>query len=252
MIIDFHIHGKITSTFPFSIENFKHYIEEAKNESIGGFALIEHCHADNFEQAHRYLENNYKHEKDYFIVDGTKVFVGTEVTTSEKLDFLFIGKKEDTLDLRKSVVDVAQEKEFININKLFEIYCSKNMLVILAHPYRKHEQLPELSDFVLSKIDAIECNATDLYKKGIQSMTEKIEILSQEINKPIVAGSDSHYFLQFGSVKNIFEKEVSSVQDIKNQIKDKNFKIEISYDLNLRVKSARIIKKLKVKNNDME
>lgn len=251
MTIDFHIHSKLTKRFPFRVENFNHYIEEAKNENINCIAFTEHCHANNFEEAYQYLENNYKYENGYYLVNGIKVFIGIEITTSMKLDILFVGNKKDVFRLRDLVMDHKKENDFIDIRILFEVYDLSNMLVILAHPYRRYDEFPKLPDFVLDKIDAMEYNASDLYDKGIEIMKGKIEMLSQKVNIPAIAGSDSHYFLQLGSVKTIIQDEIYDMKEIKRQIRQRKFRIEISDNLALKVRASKIIKELKIKNNDM-
>ncbi len=73
---------------------------------------------------------------------------------------------------------------------------NNEVLVILAHPYRRSNEFPKLSLRVLDKIDALEFNATDLHKHGIDKMKNKVIELSKKLNKNIISGSDSHH-LQF-------------------------------------------------------
>ena len=244
MKIDFHVHGKITSSFPFDREKFLLAIEEAKAGGLDSIALTEHCHADNFLEGYQYLNSNYNLVCDYYNIDGFKVFYGMEVTTLQRLDILIIGVPLDVIALKEKISSKYNDEEFIDINKLFELIEKDRYLVILAHPYRKQEKFPELSHAIWENIDAIEFNATDLYKNGIEEMQEKVLKLSKINNIPIICGSDTHHYIQISSVKNIFIKDCTTVKEIKEEINKRNYKTELSSELKVRVKSAKIIKKL--------
>ena len=243
MIIDFHVHGKITSTFPFDKEKFLLTINEAKENGLDSIAVVEHCGADNFLEGYNYFNDNYPQIDDYYNVKGVKVFYGTEITIKQVLDILFIGNPKLVLELREKVCK-TKDDEYIDINELFKLYIPEDILVILAHPYRDHDIFPELEKYVINRIDAIEFNSKDLYKHGMEHMKDRVRKLANKLNLPIVCGSDTHYFIQVSSAKNIFVKECTSVKDIKEEIKTGKYKVDFSYDLNVRVKSAIIIKKL--------
>lgn len=244
MVIDFHVHGKIKNSFPFDKEKFLLTINEAKEGGLDSLAVTEHCHANNFLEGYEFLQENYELIGDYYNVDGFKVFYGMEVGTEQNLDILIIGKPQLIIDLREKIIDNLDGKKFIDINDLFKLPISDELLVILAHPYRKHEEFPQLANNIINRIDATEFNARDLYKYGIEDMKSKVSNLAKKLNLPIVCGSDTHYFIQMSSIKNIFDKDCKSVKEIKEEIKLNSYKIELSPELKIRVKSATIIKKL--------
>ena len=249
MVIDFHVHGKITKTAAFNEENLLQCINEGKSEGIEGFALTEHCHANNFFEAYNFLETNYKYVNNYYDVNGFKVFIGAEITTREinsnqKIDILIIGERSYILELRNKVMNNSSEQEFIELEKLFSLCNTNEVLVILAHPYRRSNEFPNLSLMVLDRIDALELNATDLHKHGIDEMKNKVIELSKKLNKKIIGGSDSHHFIQFGSIKNKFNQDCQNIKELKAQIRIDDYNVEISPNLSIRVKSQKIIKKL--------
>ena len=244
MKIDFHVHGKITSDFPFDKEKFLLTIKEAKENGLDGIAITEHCGCKNFLAGYEFLKSNYSRIEDYYNIDGFKVFYGMEVTTKQDLDILIIGKPELILELRNKICINLNEKEYIDINDLFEFEISNELLVILAHPYREHTMLPEFKNSVVDRLDAVELNSKDLYKFGMDIMYYKVNQLANQLSLPITSGSDTHYFIQVSTAKNIFNKSFNTVKEIKEEIKKGNYKIEFSSDLNVRVKSAIIIKKL--------
>ena len=49
-----------------------------------------------------------------------------EITTNEKLDILFIGRRENILYLNQKVLNIKGKQEFICINNLFNIVNKKN------------------------------------------------------------------------------------------------------------------------------
>lgn len=244
MIIDFHVHGKITSTLPFDEEKFLLIIKEARENGLDSLAITEHLGANNFLEGYEYLESNYNRIQDYYDVDGFKVFYGMEVTTKQDLDILIIGKPELVLLLRDEIIINLKGNKYIDINDLFKLNIATDLLVILAHPYRKHIQFPKLKNAIIDRLDAIELNSKDTYKNGIEEMKEKITELAKALNLPITCGSDTHYFIQVSTAKNIFSKNCNTVKEIKEEIKSGNYNIDLSSELNIRVKCAIIIKKL--------
>lgn len=244
MVIDFHVHGKITSVFPFDEEKLLSTIKEAKQNGMDSLALTEHCGSKNFLEGYEFLKSNYKCIEDYYNVDGFKVFYGMEVTTKQNLDILFIGKPEVVLPFREEICSSLTNEEHIDINSLFDFDISEELLVILAHPYRDHTVLPQLKSSIVDKLDAVELNSKDIYKFGMNEMKENVSILAKQLKLPIIGGSDTHHFMQISTAKNIFNKNCNTVKEIREEIKKENYKIEFSSDLNVRVKSAIIIKKL--------
>lgn len=244
MRIDFHVHGKITSTFPFEKEKFLLTIKEARECGLDSLAITEHCSANNFLDGYKFLSSNYNRIEDYYDIDGFKVFYGMEVTTKQDLDILFIGKTELVLELREKINNNFKSDKYIDINDLFKLDISDELLIILAHPYRDHIQLPKLEENVINQLDALELNSKDVYKTGYDEMKDKVSKLAEEFRLPITVGSDTHYFIQVSTAKNIFNKNCNTVKEIKEQIKQRNYNIEFSKDLNDRVKEAIIRKKL--------
>jgi len=244
MVIDFHVHGKITKKFPFDEEKFLLMVKEAKENGMNALAITEHLNANNFMEGYEFLKNNFNNFGDYYDIDGFKVFYGMEVTTKQDLDFLIIGNSKLVLELRNKIIENIKTDKFIDVNDLFKLNISNELLVIWAHPYRNHSELPLLESYITEKLDALEVNSKDAYKFGKDEMQEKIYMLAKQLNLPIVKGSDTHYFIQISTAKNIFSKNCNTIKEIKEEIKTRNYSSEFSSELNVRVKSAKIIKDL--------
>jgi len=207
MKIDFHIHSKITGGYPFCPKHFVKMINEAKSAGLDAIAIMEHLYADNFEDAYLYLKDNFPYQAgDYYLVEGLKVFVGVEVGTIPlpKLDFVCIGNRDKVLKLRQSLLPYLEGK-YADINKLFQSEYINDMLVVLAHPFRKDPNPPNLPPQVLKRIDALEKNVRDTV--FVDGNGFKIAALAQKFNKPVVGGSDTHHYLQTGSIATVFDGE---------------------------------------------
>lgn len=243
MKIDFHIHGKVCKKYPFNEENFIGIINEAIETKLDAIALTEHGYLEDYSDLYNYLKDNYTYQNDYYIVDKLKVFVGMEVTTNEGIDIVIVGNRDDISNLRKGTEESAEkEGKPVGVCELVDMCNNRELLIIIAHPYRHMDDFPEYSKEILENIDAVELNTTDMYKKGIDPMRLKVGELSQKISLPIVYGSDSHHFMQIGSVYNEFDKEVETVKEFKEEIKNGNYHSVISADLRIKAKSHTIIK----------
>jgi len=244
MIIDFHVHGKITSKLPFDEERFLLIINEAKENGLDGLVVTEHLGADNFLEGYEFLKLNYNRVEDYYNIDGFKVFYGMEVTTKQNLDVLIIGNPELVLSFRDKIISDLKVNKYMDIKDLFNLNITDELLVILAHPYRDYIEFPKLDNFIIGRLDAIELNSKDCYKQGKEEMISKINDLSKKLNLPITSGSDTHHFMQVSTAQNIFNKNCNTIKEIKEEIKLGNYSINLTNELNVRVKSAIIIKKL--------
>lgn len=243
MIIDFHVHGKITSSFPFDEEKFLLTVNKARENGLNALVLTEHLHAKNFLEAYEFLKSKYNRIEDYYDLEGFKVFCGMEVTTKQDLDILIIGKVELVLKLGEKILDNLNGDEYIDINNLFKLDISDELLIILAHPFREHMELPSLEKCVLERLDAVELNSKDIFKFGLDEMKHKVTKLAEDLKCPITVGSDTHYFIQMSTAKNILSKNCNTVKEIKEEIKLENYNIDFSSDLDIRVEKAIAIKK---------
>ncbi len=246
MKIDFHVHSKITSSFQFEPQYMEEYTEECKILGIDAFAISEHCHANNFAEAYRYIDGKYDKEGDCYLVNGIKVFTGIEITTLEKFDVVVISNIDAIFALKKNVDKIlnCENYSFIPIEKLADIINYEASIVILAHPYRRFDVFPNINYNVFNKFDAVEINATDLFKFDIEDMKKRIEELGVNLNKNITEGSDAHYPLQIGSVYSDILGDYTEIIKIKEQILQGNIKFGIAKEFRAKVKGARAVKKI--------
>lgn len=238
MNFDFHTHGKLSKKVDFSLEYFKKMIHSAKESGLNGFALTEHFNTHNFEDVYNTLDAHYSYTKNYYEVDGLKIFPGMEVDIREVGHILIIADRMDIRAMRMLLENYTSKEQFIPFAQLFELAAPFNPLIIGAHPYRKSTSLYELDPSLLQQLDAFDLNGKDLHSIGIEKNQELVYRFAEKLNKPVVGGSDTHHSLQYGCLWNQLNKECHTVKDLKKVISNGDYTIHIASDLDSRVKNA--------------
>jgi hypothetical protein len=242
--IDFHSHVKISKKSTFMPEYFQEMMQEAKDSGLTALAMTEHFNTSRFNDVYEYIDANYTYVNNYYDIDGFKLFPGIEVDVKENGHILLIGPRKDILAIRARLDNHIDEENFIAFDALMDLANEYNVLKIGGHPFRDSTPLARnISNDQLKKLDALDLNGKDLYSKGIDTCKEELEQLAELINLPIVGGSDTHQFLQYGSIINHFEKNCVTVKEIKQEIKNNHYHFTIANDLQLKVKSATLVKK---------
>lgn len=242
MNLDFHVHGLLSKKSDFNEELFLQGIENAKDQGLDGFILCEHFNAKNILSIYKYLEDNYRYIGDKYIVNGFSVFLGMEVDIKNGGHVIVSGNRENILEVNKYLSKYSEKPNFIPFEELLDIGEKFNLLMVGSHPYREEHKLFLQPKALLSRLDALDLNATDIFKRGLEVVENEVEKLSKEINVPYVTGSDSHYPIQLGSVITNLYGDLNNVQDIKDAIKSEEYTINISKALDLKVFSAKTIK----------
>ena len=243
MNLDFHVHGLLTKKCDFNEELFLQGIEIAKEQGLDGYILCEHFNAKDILSIYEYLNNNYEYVGDKYIVNGLSIFVGMEVDIKNGGHVIVSGNRENIINVRKELEQHMEPENFIEFEKLLNLGEKYDCLMVGSHPYRASHKLYLQPKELLKRLHALDLNATDILKKGLDCTKEEVENLSKEINVPFVTGSDSHYPIQLGSVKTKFDKEFTTVKEIINSINSREYSVEVSKALELKVYSAKKTKK---------
>ena len=243
MKIDFHTHGKISKKVTFSLEYFREMVDAAKKNGLDAIALTEHFNTHQFTDVYDTLDKEFPYVHDYYDVNGVKVFPGMEVDIQENGHILFIGSREDIRGLRLKLDPYTEKNHFIPFRTLLEEASKFHFLTIGAHPFRKSTPLHHIERELLTKLDAFDLNGKDLYEQGISENSRKLFPFAKLLGIPVVGGSDTHQFMQYGSIINRLEKECHTISDIQHLIAEDRYQIDISPDLSMKVESAQKIKK---------
>ena len=244
MNIDLHTHGKLSKKSAFSSDYFSEMMSEAKANGLQAVALTEHFNTSNFFAMYETLDRTYPYNGHYYDVNGLKLFPGMEVDIAETGHILLIGLKENILAVRSLLNDHTHEGNFIPFERLLDLADEYNLWKIGAHPFRTSTPLHQLDPELLKRLDAFDFNAKDIYMQGAEAYKNLITPFAEKLGVPVIAGSDSHQCLQYGSVVNRLDETCSTVEELKEAIKQGNYAIELSPCLHTKVKASVMMKKL--------
>lgn len=241
MKIDFHTHGKLAKNLPFSEEYTVQLFKEAKRRGLDALCLTEHFNTQEFEKIYGYITENYPKDGDTYLVEGVRVFPGLEVDIQEGGHNLVIGRFEDILEIRRRVLPEPNEA-FLPAKALFSIIKEYNVLFGAAHVYRSGCNNLALSDELIDCYDFFDLNGKDTGLMGM-SNEKNIEAIAAKYNKPVLAGSDTLQYLQYGVLYNDFEKEVDTIDGLKYEIEKRAYTVEIDKGISQKVEAATLLKK---------
>jgi len=244
MKIDFHSHVKISKKSMFMPDYFKEMMKEARAIGLNAVAMTEHFNTTRFYDIYDYLDQHYSYQQGYYDVEGFKLFPGIEVDIKETGHILLIGDREDVIEIRSHLESHLLEEHFIPFNQLMDLADGYPVLKIGAHPFRESTPLYHLSKEQLHRLDAFDLNGKDLYAQGVEEYISKLNSFAKEIGLPVVGGSDTHQYFQYGSVYNELNMECNTVADLQKCIIAGDYQIHTSEDLYLKVKAATVVKKL--------
>lgn len=244
MKIDFHSHGKLAKKLHFSKEYTNLSLSIAKESGLDAIAMTEHFNTSEFDELYDYVISSSK--KDYsslIFKNGLRIFPGIEVDIKENWHIQIIGHYEDIFYLRDKLKDNMEKENFISAKGLFEKCQNKNLIIGAAHPFRSSRIKEDLDKEIMKKFDFFDLNGKDIAFEG-DKIIEKTKKLSNEYNTPILTGSDTHHPLQFGIVNKEFDKDISKIDDLRDAIKKKSYKINISENIKEKTHLAKYVKRL--------
>lgn len=242
MNIDFHVHGLLSKKSKFDKELFLQAIENAKENGLDAFILCEHFNAKDIYSIQNYLKENHKYEYDRYIVNNFSVFLGMEIDVKNGGHVILCGNRDNIERIRRELDEYTIKPNFIEFENLLDMGEKYECLMVGSHPYRETHKLYLQPKNLLARLHALDLNSTDIYGRDLKTVEKEVKSLSEEINVPYITGSDSHYPIQLGSVKTSFNKEVYTIRELKELIREKQYKIEVSKSLRLKVFSAKITK----------
>lgn len=244
MNIDLHTHGKLSKKSSFSPDYFREMVREAIANGLDAIALTEHFNTSNFFAMYETLDRMYPYNGHYYEADGLKIFPGMEVDIAETGHILLIGLKEHILDVRSSLEDYTKEGHFIPFRQLLDLADSLDLWKIGGHPFRSSTPLHHLDPEQLARLDAFDFNAKDIYMQGAEAYRALITPFAAKLGVPVIAGSDSHQCLQYGSVVNKLEYACSTMKELREAVRKGHYSIEVSPCLHTKVKASVMMKKL--------
>lgn len=243
MNIDFHTHGKLNKRIPFS----KHYMDwqfqEAKTANLDAICLTEHFNTLGFLELYEYMDVHYEKRKDcYRSPCGIDIFPGMEVDIAQGGHTLLIGDKDSIVQMNQRLEAYKQKGSFIPFEDLVAMKNEYPVLFGAAHPFRMGSNIPTLKKEQMNHFDFFDLNGKDMAEMGSENQN-RMEAFASYYHKPLLAGSDTHQSFQYGCIYNTFANKVETIKQLKEEIEQKNYRIELSSDLKVKVQAAQTIKK---------
>ncbi|MGP4077489.1 PHP domain-containing protein [Halobacillus sp. K22] len=242
MNIDFHTHANLSKKIAVSTEEFKEKMESAHENGLDAVAITEHFNAENFLSFYEEMEEVFPYQGDHYQVGELKVFPGIEIDVKETGHFLVVGDRDSIKEIRKRLIGHEEEDQFINAKDLVEFLADYDVLKIAAHPYRESTPWVHHDEEILRQFDAFDINGKDLFKYG-KTMKQRVENLGRQYDTPVVGGSDTHHYLQYGSIYNRFP-DCDTISELKDALVNQNYETEVSPCLDTKVHSAKVVKKM--------
>lgn len=210
MILDLHIHSK------YSFDSFSEpnrIICAAKRKGLNGIAITDHNTIKGG------IETRKINQDQNFLV-----IVGCEISTD-------IG---DIIGLF-----LTEEIKSRNSMEVIEEIHHQGGIAVLPHPYKGHK----LNDEVIKEIDVVE----GFNARTSEEDNSKAIKLAEQYNKPVVAGSDAHFYCEIGA-----SKIVLNSNEVKNEILNGKHKLETQRTPLYRESLSQMIKSIKLcKYNDI-
>lgn len=244
MKIDLHTHAKLSKASDFSKHYYEEMIREALDNGLDALALTEHFNTRHFDEVYRQLDSMFPYNGEYYDAGGLKIFPGMEVDIRETGHILLIGRKEFILETRRRLDGYTEKGAFIPFDDLMDLAEAFPLLKIGAHPFRESTPLHHLTCSQLSRLDAFDLNAKDMYQYGSEANQDQVQRFAADLGKPVTAGSDTHQCLQFGSVYNELHMPCESAAELKDAIMQGAYQLHVSDSLPIKVKASVMLKKL--------
>lgn len=250
MNIDFHVHGLLSKRKDFNEEFFLNEINFAKENQIDAIVLSEHFNAKDFYIIHEYLEKNYTYDGDRYLVNGVSIFSALEVAVKNKGHVIIAGDRDSIINIRKHLEPHINKNNLVEFEHLLDLADIYDCLKIGAHPCRRGHKLCNHPVNLLKRLDALDLNGKDIFKKGEAIARDELINLSKIVNLSIVSGSDSHTPLQLGSVITKLNRECITIKELKKCILSNDYSIEIRSTLKFKIFTSKILKRYLISSNN--
>jgi predicted metal-dependent phosphoesterase TrpH len=245
MKIDFHTHGKLSKKLPVSIQYMEAMFNGARIAGLDAICLTEHFNTIGFYELYNHIRTHYQQEGDTFMYQGLRIFPGMEVDVREGVHILVLGKIDDIMTMNQELENHKQKESFVSFTELVKRTKRKGLFIGAAHPYREGSEALKIDAKLLDAFDFLDMNGKDV-AYGQKAAMDLVKNLSERLQKPVTAGSDTHQPNQYGCIFNEFADGINSFDALFEAIQKGEYEIRVSEDIYDRVDRA-VAMKIKLK-----
>ena len=243
LLFDFHTHGKLAKKLPFSTAYTDWLFGEARRAGLDGLCLTEHFNTLQFEDLYGYLASVSRRTGDCLVLEnGLRVFPGMETDVAECGHILSIGPLEAILELNRRLAPHKERGHFPPLAQLLDLFEEYPVLVGCGHPYRAPGHVPEQPIEQLRRFAFLDMNGKDmaLDPERTRALTTQ---LGKTLGIPVVSGSDTHQAVQYGCIATRFEREFTTVEQLREEMNAGRYAIELSEQASFLVRTAGLLKR---------
>lgn len=236
MKIDIHTHCKWSKPSELSPQYLQDMLDAA-GEHLDVLALTEHFNTVNFDSIYDCLDEIAVYEAGHYRYKELMILPGIEVDVAEGAHIVVIGELAAVRMVSQALNPYRSGAAYIGLAQLLALCEELDCVAIGAHPFREENSLYQISGDLLRRLDALDLNGRDLYKYGLQ-MEKRVKQLAEQLELPVIAGSDTHHLAQYGCVYNTFTERVTSTAELRQALRSRSFHYTIAADLPAKVQLA--------------
>lgn len=226
MRVDIHTHCKWSKLSELSNEYLEDMLHAAM-KVLDVLVLTEHFDTLNFDCIYDRLDEIALYENGHYRFKELLILPGIEVDVAEGAHIVVIGELAAIRHISQALQPHRAVGAYIKLEQLLHICDELECVRIGAHPFREENSLYQLETQLLRRLDAFDLNGRDLYKYGME-MEIKVVELARQLDLPVVAGSDTHHFEQYGCVYNVFAEPIANAKQLRQSLRARTYHYCIS------------------------
>jgi histidinol phosphatase-like PHP family hydrolase len=240
--VDFHFHASLTKNIPFDHDFFSQTVARAREQGMFAITVTDHFDSNQYANIFPALDERYEYNGHYYLIEDVRFYLGMEVEVKEGPHLLVSGIRENVMTFYERLRLHLTPETYVTVPEFFEKQDGLDLMNIFAHPFRPKREFARIDPTLASRFDAFDINAKDLWRYGMD-MRGQVEALGAEYSRPVVAGSDTHHFLQLGSVYNEFQQPFETIAELRARIHEGAYTAHVRPELPQWVEIAQSTKK---------
>lgn len=243
MTFDIHYHTILTKKLPFAMDYFIHSMGAAHRAGLEALVITDHADSLDFDRIRQEIAGRFERRGDAFLVEGVMVFPGIEVEVAEGGHILVAAPAREIDELYGRLAGKLERETAPAAAELVGIADDYDRLLVYAHPFRPTREIANIPAELHARFDALDLNGKDLYEHGA-AMKEQVLAYGEKLGIPVLAGSDTHHYLQAGCVRNRAHGRFSTVAELRDIARNRRFTVEVDSCHAIRVEAAQTVKHL--------